>query len=195
MANNIKELRLSFLLTPKRLADRLGIKVDLLRQLENSDTPLTNEWEEALALAFGVPASAISDPAANISAIVSTAGVIQTPEHPICRIGARFAIQAMVAKLGGLNIALDLNEEELANAVQNLLAYAEEDKGGKDDPEQRLNRLSQSLQIVVLTILQSREVDPDRQFPQSMAIARDGALSLLRIYSQIDPVNRDQESG
>ncbi len=194
MMNNIKELRLAFLLTPKQLADRLGIKVDVLRQLENSDAPLATEWNEAVALAFRVPTPAISDPDADIGAVVAAASSFHVPEYPICRVGARFAIQAMVAKLGGLNIALDLSEESLANAVQNLLAYAEEEKGAEVEPELRLNRLSQSLQIVALTILQSRGVDPDREFPQTMVIARDGALSLLRIYSQLDQMNADPES-
>ncbi|NOX95282.1 MAG: helix-turn-helix transcriptional regulator [Alphaproteobacteria bacterium] len=194
MMNNIKELRLAFLLTPKQLADRLGIKVDVLRQLENSDLPLANEWNEAVALAFRVPTPTISDPDADIGAVVAAASSFHVPEYPICRVGARFAIQAMVAKLGGLNIALDLSEESLANAVQNLLAYAEEEKSAEVEPELRLNRLSQSLQIVALTILQSRGVDPDREFPQTMVIARDGALSLLRIYSQLEQVNANPES-
>jgi len=190
MMNNIKELRLAFLLTPKQLADRLGIKVDVLRQLENSDAPLANEWNEAVALAFRVPTPTISDPDADIGAVVAAASSFHVPEYPICRVGARFAIQAMVAKLGGLNIALDLSED----AVQNLLAYAEEEKGAEVEPELRLNRLSQSLQIVALTILQSRGVDPDREFPQTMVIARDGALSLLRIYSQLEQGNANPES-
>jgi len=194
MMNNIKELRLAFLLTPKQLADRLGIKVDVLRQLENSDAPLANEWNEAVALAFRVPTPTISDPDADIGAVVAAASSFHAPKHPICRVGARFAIQAMVAKLGGLNIALDLSEESLANAVQNLLAYAEEEKGAEVEPELRLNRLSQSLQIVALTILQSRGVDPGREFPQTMVIARDGALSLLRIYSQLEQGNANPES-
>lgn len=195
MANNIKELRLAFLLTPKQLAARLGIEVDLLKQLERSETPLADEWIDALALAFGVPASAVSDPATDVEAIAAAASTTPAPENPICRIGARFAIQAMVAKLGGLNIALNLSEDALAKAVQNLLSYAEENKGDSDDAEKRFNRLSQSLQITVLTILQSRGVEPDPQFAQSMATARHGALSLLQSFSHIDQAYQDQENG
>jgi len=194
MTNNIKDLRLAFLLTPKQLAARLGIEVDLLKQLERSQTPLADEWVEAMALAFGVPTSAVSDPATDIEAVAAAANSAPTPEQPICRIGARFAIQAMVAKLGGLNIALNLSEDALAKAVQNLLSYAEENKGDDDDPEKRFNRLSQSLQIAVLTILQSRGVEPDPQFAQSMATARHGALSLLQSFSQIDQARRDSEN-
>jgi len=186
VTNNIKQLRLAFLLSPKQLADRIGINVDLLRRLENSDAPLAHEWNEAFALALRVEASAISEPETDIGAAVAAASSFHTPTHPICRVGARFAIQAMVAKLGGLNIALELKEASLANAVQNLLAYAEEEKGTDTDTEHRLNRLSQSLQIVALTILQSHGVDPDHEFHQTMAIARDGALSLLRTYSHLD---------
>lgn len=194
MANNIKELRLAFLLTPKQLADRLGIEVSLLKHLEKSPSPLADEWIEAMALAFGVPNSAISEPGTDIDAVTAAAKTEATPKYQICRIGARFAIQSMVAKLGGLNIALNLSEDALAKAVQNLLAYAEEESGEECDPERQLNRLSQSLQIAVLTILQSRGVEPDPDFRQSMSIARDGALSLLQSFSQVDLARSDQEN-
>jgi len=194
MANNIKELRLAFLLTPKQLADRLGIEVDLLKELEKTNAPLADEWVEAMALALGVPESAVTDAATDIDAVAATASATPAPEHLVCRIGARFAIQAMVAKLGGLNIALNLSEDALAKAVQNLLAYAEESAEANDDDEQQLNRLSQSLQIAVLTILQSRGVEPGPDFLQSMSAARDGALSLMQAFSQIDQTRRDQET-
>ena len=191
MANNIKELRLAFLLTPKQLADRLGIEVSLLKHLEKTSSPLAEEWVEALALAFGVPKSAILEPGTDIDAVTAAAKEDKAPKHQICRIGARFAIQSMVAKLGGLNIALNLSEDALAKAVQNLLAYAEEEEGEASNPERQLNRLSQSLQIAVLTILQSRGVEPDPDFRQSMTLSRDGALSLLQSFSQIDQVRSD----
>ena len=194
MGNNIKELRLAFLLPPKQLAARLGIEVDLLKQLERSKEPLADEWVEAMALAFGVPKSAVSDPTVDIEAVAAAANSTPAPEQPVCRIGARFAIQAMVAKLGGINIALNLSEDALAKAVQNLLTYAEENRGEDDDPEKRFNRLSQSLQIAVLTILQSRGVEPDPQFGETMTTARHGALSLLQSFSQIDQNQRDAEN-
>ena len=190
MGNNIKELRLAFLLTPKQLAARLGIEVDLLKKLERSEEPLAEEWVDAMARAFGVPESAVCDPTTDVDAVAAAANAAPAPQQPICRIGARFAIQAMVAKLGGMSIALNLSEDALAKAVQNLLNYAEENKGDADDPEKRFNRLSQSLQIAVLTILQSRGVEPDPQFAQSMATARHGALSLLQSFSHIDPAGR-----
>ena len=112
----------------------------------------------------------------------------RAPSRPVktCPIGARFAIQAMVAKLGGLKMALNLDEDALATAVQNLISYVEaEDADGTE--EARLNRLSLSLRIIVLTILQSRALAPDPQFPAAMEKALAGATSLLEAYSSDRP--------
>lgn len=193
MANNVKELRLAFLLTPKELAARMGADVRQVERLESGDQPLTEEWVEAVSRALGVPASAIVDPSADIRAIV--AGSARTPVRPArtCPVGARFAIQAMVAKLGGVKMALALNEDDLARAVQNLVNYVETTEGD-DSEEERANRLSLSLQIIVLTILQSRGVAPDPEFLDAMAKAQTGAMSMLQAFSDMDRNGSETEA-
>lgn len=191
MANNIRELRLAFLLTPSQMAERVGIDVDRYKQLESGERDLKDEWVEAVSRAFGVPKSVITDPGADVKAAAENATAVLIRPYTVCRIGARYAIEAMTAKLGGLKIARELSEEELAAAAQNLISYTEDSE--PDNEEDKLNRLSQCLQIVVLTILQSRGVDPTPDLSQSMAIARDGALSMLQSFSQIDQIRRERE--
>lgn len=194
MANNIRELRVAFLLTPRQLAGLLGVGVEQYRRIEGSDETLSPEWIDAVARVLDVPASAVTDPSTDIKTVVASARPLAARQNIICRVGARFAIQAMVAKLGGMTMALDLSEDDLATAVHKLVAYVE--AGDNSDNEKRqLNRLSQSLQIAVLTILQSRGVDPGPRFPQTMAIAREGALALLQSFARIDQMARDRETG
>lgn len=192
IANNTKELRLQLLLTPKQLADRLGVTTKRLRALEQPDKPLPEGWPEAIAHALGVPASTVTHPNPDLQK-VGLESTAQAAERRVCRIAARFAILAMVAKLGGLSVASELSEPDLDLALQSLLLYTENppnagspDKKTKKDGEaekDELNRLSQSLQITVLAILQSRGVEPETDLLREMEIARDGALSLIETFS------------
>ncbi len=182
MGNNVRELRLAFLLTQKELAERMGADVKEVEGLEAAGESLGVEWIEAVSRALGVPPAAVTDPSADIRSIVARAGPLHARKIRTCPIAARFAIQAMVAKLGGLKLALSLSEEDLARTVQNLVTYVE--SGEAETDEQRLNRLSLSLQIIVLTVLQSRGVAPEPGFQDSMEKARTGAMSLLQAFSE-----------
>lgn len=192
MGNNLKELRLAFLLTPSELAARIGTDALQIERLEAEDRDLSEEWVEAISRTLGVPPSSVVDPSADIRAIVARADKSAGKSVETCPIGARFAILAMVAKLGGLKMALSLDEDALATAVQNLISYVEAGEGD-DAPEKRFNRLSLSLQIIVLTILQSRGVLPGPQFQQSMDQALAGATSLLLAFSRNGTIDPDAE--
>ncbi len=182
MGNNLRDLRLAFLLTPRELAERMGADVQQIARLEAEGRELSEEWVEAIARALGVPKSAVIDPAADIKAIVMRAGPVAGKPVRTCPIAARFAIQAMVAKLGGLKMALSLDEDALATAAQNLISYVE--SGEEDEtPEARLSRQSLALRIIVLTILQSRAFAPDPRLPEAMEKALAGATSLLEAFS------------
>ena len=185
MGNNIRELRLAFLLTPKELARRMGTYPLQVRRLEEAGRKLSDEWIEAVAEALGVPAAAVTDPKADIKSIVAAAGAPSPSRFVTCPIAARFAIQAMAARLGGMKLALALTEDDLATAVRNLVAYvdAEPDAG----EAARAIRLSQALQIVVLAILQSHGVSLDPRQLQAVSHAESGASSLILEFSRIDP--------
>lgn len=191
MGNNVKALRLAFLLTPKELAERMGADVRQVERLEANEGALSEEWVEAVSRALGVPASAVVDPFADIAAIAAKAGRRVPPRLETCPIGARFAIQALVAKLGGLDMALSLSEDELGRTVQNLISYLESDE--EDSEEERFNRLSRALQIVSLTVLQSRGFVPGAGFQEKMSKALPGAMSLLKAFSGIGPARADSE--
>lgn len=184
MANNIKELRLAFLLTPKELAARMGTYPQQVRRLEDAGRKLDDEWIEAVAEALGVPKAAVTDPSADIRAIVAAAQP-RGAGYRTCPIAARFAVQAMTARLGGMKLALALTEDDLAAAVRNLIAYVE--AGPEDEGEAaRASRLSQALQIVVLAILQSHGASLRPRQLQAIPLADQGASSLIRWFSQID---------
>lgn len=185
ITNNTKALRLALLLTPQQMAARIGVTTKRLQELEQSDCILPEEWHEALAHALGVPVSAITDPGTDIEQTAREAKQTETPQHRICRIAARYALVSMVAKLGGLDVALDLDETDLELALQNMILYAEESENPESEQD-RLNRLSQSLQITALAILQSRGVEPEADLLHEMEIARDGALSLIEAFSRAD---------
>lgn len=184
MANNIRDLRVAFLLTPRELAERMGTYPQQIYRLEASSSTPSIEWIEAVAEALGVPQSVVVDPNADINAIAKAARLKVQTARRTCPIGARFAVQAMVARLGGLKIALSLSEDDLAAAVRNLVAYVDIDDEN-DNEEKRANRLSQSLQIVVLAILQSHGISLDSKFVQAVAKADQGASSLIRAFSEI----------
>lgn len=184
MANNIRDLRVAFLLTPRALAERMGTYPQQVYRLEATDATPSIEWVEAVADALGVPQYVVTDPRADIRAIADATRLTLKPARRTCPIGARFAIQAMVARLGGLKIALALSEDDLAAAVRNLVAYVDVTEE-EDDEERRAIRLSQSLQIVVLAILQSHGISLDPRFVQAVAKADRGASSLIRAFSEI----------
>lgn len=185
MGNNIKELRLAFLLTPQEMAARMGADVSTLERLESGEHDLSIEWIEAVSMALGVPASAVHDPSTDIRAIVTGAGSLPARQAKTCPIATRYAILALVAKFGGLKIADSLDENDLARAVQNFVNYVESETGAEgtaDNP----NRLSLPLQLIVLTILQSRGVSPAPGLLREMEKAQQAATSLVEAFSGID---------
>ena len=198
IANNTKALRLQLLLTPRQLADRLGVTTKRLRELERPGQNLPDGWAEAVAHALGVSSSVVTTPNTDIKQAVAQADDAKIDERRLCRIAARFAILAMVAKLGGLQIATELSEPDLELALQNLLLYTEEFSSAastdEDAAKDELSRLSQSLQITVLAILQSRGVEPETDLLEEMEIARDGALSLIETFSRADRSRRAWET-
>lgn len=189
LANNIKKLRIEFLLSPREFARLIGIYPDYIARLESGARPLSDIWIDAVAKALGVPPEAVTDPDVDIKAVAANAR--RPPEHPpvLCPIGARYAILALVAKLGGLRRAESLDEDDIADAVQNLVAYVDDqtpDLPGEKKDEIKANRLLRGLQISALTILQYHEAEPPPNFQEEMETALQGAMSLLEAFSRID---------
>ncbi|MCK5744867.1 MAG: helix-turn-helix transcriptional regulator [Oricola sp.] len=188
IANNIKELRISFLLSPGDLARRIGIYPEYIARLESGDRTLSELWIDAVARALGVPREAVT--AANEDLF---RGAHMSPEKlpkleppVLCPVGARFAVLSLIAKSAGLKSANGLSEDDLADAVLSLVTYV-----GRERDRGTANRLSQGLQITALTILQSCLPDPPEDFQEMFARALPGALGLLEAYSGI--VDREPE--
>ncbi|MEO1135629.1 MAG: hypothetical protein AAFW68_03325 [Pseudomonadota bacterium] len=180
----------------------VGIYPDYIRRLESGDRPLTELWVDAVARALNVPATMVTDPAADIDALARKLPRPKRNYAPLCPVGARYAIVSLVAKLGGLKTAQNLDEDDLADAVQSLMAFigASDDVGEANDGVDEksaaidLNRLSKCLQITVLIILQSRSPDLPADFEQRLERLVPGALSLLEVFSDVDGAERGREN-
>lgn len=183
IANNIKELRISFLLSPGDFARRVGIYPEYVARLESGGRALDDLWIDAVARALGVPREAITAANEDIfrGAHMSPEKLPKLEPPVLCPVGARFAVLALIAKAAGLKIANALSEDDLADAVLSLVAYVGRERDGG-----AANRLSQGLQITALTILQSCLPDPPEDFQETFERALPGALALLEGYSGLD---------
>lgn len=197
MANNIKKLRLAFLLGPREFSRLVGIWPDYLPRLESGARALTDGWIEAVATALGVAPEAVLDPDANIPAIAARAGRPRVTSPAICPLAARFAIVSLLAKTGGLALASGVGEDDLADAVCNLVAFVGAGErrapSGKLSAE-ALSRLSKGLQITVLAMLQSGCDEPPPDFADRLSTALPGAIGLIEAFSQIDELARAPET-
>lgn len=185
MANNIRRLRVAFLLTPKQLAALIGADASDVERIEADDFALGEEWIAAVAGALGVPASAVTDPEIDLDALRKCAPDVKACRHDLCPTGARFAILAIVAKFGGLKLAKRLDEDDLARAVQNFISFVEADSSQNE--EELFTRQKLALRIAVLAILQSRAVAPGPHFEEDLEEALTGGAAMIRSFSRIGP--------
>jgi hypothetical protein len=183
MGNNIRRLRVAFLLTPTELANRMGADAFDIERIENENFTLGEEWVAAVSAALGVAPEAITDPLIDVDAVREAARATTGPVRRLCPIGARFAILALVAKFGGLKFAKRLDEDDLARAVQNVERFVSETE--ENNAEVRLSRLTLALRIAVLAILQSREAAPRIPQQGDLDDALQGASLLLDRFSRI----------
>jgi len=183
MGNNIRRLRVAFLLTPTELANRMGADAFDIERIEKENFVLGEEWVAAVSAALGVPPEAVTDPLVNVDAVREAAQATASPVRRLCPIGARFAILALVAKFGGLKFAKRLDEDDLARAVQNVERFVSETE--EDAVELRLNRLTLALRITVLAILQSRDAARRIPLQGDLDDALQGASMLLDRFSRI----------
>ncbi|WDI32970.1 helix-turn-helix transcriptional regulator [Hyphococcus flavus] len=189
MANNLKELRIALLLSPRELARLIGIYPEYISRLESQDRPIGELWAEAITKALGVPAYALTDSEVDIAAIAARAKPRVERPPVLCPIAARYAIMALVAKMGGLWRAEAIEEDDIADAVQNLVAYVDDETPnlpGEKAGEVRASRLLRGLQISALTILQYHEADLTPDFQNQLEIAVLGAVQLLEAFSSVD---------
>lgn len=197
MANNIKKLRLAFLLGPREFSRLIGIYPDYLPRLESGERALTDGWIEAVAAALRIAPEAVLDPDANIPALAARAERPLVTSPALCPIGARFAILALVAKTGGLAVASKVDEDNLADAVCNLIAFV---TGGErrapsgELPPAMVNRLEKGLQITALAILQSCADEPPSDFQERLQAALPGASALIEAFSKLDELARAPET-
>lgn len=184
MGNNVRRLRVAFLLTPKELAARIGADASDVERIEADGFILGAEWIDAIAGALGVPGSAVTDPAADIEGLRAASASEPAPVQRICPIGARYAILALVAKLGGGKLANRLDEDDVARAVRNLIAFT--DEGAADGPPS-VSRQTLALRITVLAILQAQGFSPQPRFEADLEEALPAAAQMMSRFSRIGP--------
>ncbi|MGE0183946.1 MAG: helix-turn-helix domain-containing protein [Parvularculaceae bacterium] len=183
MANNVRRLRVAFLLTPSDFARRLRADPIDVERMEAAGYRLTPEWIEAVARALGVSPETVTDPNLNLNALTGkTPPAQQAP--PVCPVATRYAILALTAKFAGLKFARDIDDDSLARAVLNFFAFVESaDEPGRAND---LTRQKRALQIAVLTILQARGFVPGPTFETELQDALPGAMEMMRRFAAID---------
>ncbi len=180
--NNIKELRLAFLLTPQELAARMGTYPEQVLRLEASEEPLPAEWIESVSEALGVPSDAVIARRVDYDALIGESAVQLAEPFRLCPSTIRFALTAVVARLAGLSLALGLPEDELAIAVRNIIDFVEHDRRSDATPPD-VSRLFQSLQITVVAILQARGVVLTEQDLGALRQTTQAAAAMIEIMS------------
>lgn len=192
MANNIQDLRLAFLLSQREFARLIGIYPDYVSRLESGERALSEVWIDAVSEGLGVPRSAVAAPSIDAAALAASLPRPLPRKLIVCPIAARNAILSLAEKLGGPSMLRQIGADSLADAVRTLIAYVEEGASG-EDPGESANRLSQGLQITVLTILQSCSDDPPPGFQRAMETILPGAVRLIEAFSQVDETAPDRE--
>ena len=184
MANNVRKLRVAFLLTPSQLAQRIRAEPEDVHRIEAPGYDLSEEWVRAVALALGVPESALTDPHVDIDGVKANAAPPKA-SMKICPIATRYAMIAVISKLAGSIFAAKIESDDLARAMQNFFAFIDDQP--EISEERALIRQKLALQIAVLAILQSRGFQPDDRFEARLEKAIAGAADLIRQFSAIDP--------
>ncbi len=180
--NNVRRLRVAFLLTPRQLAARMGAETSDVERIEAEGFELSEEWIIAVARALGVPESAVTSPKLDVEELRLCATDVPMPTA-LCPTAARHALLALVAKFGGPKMARALDEDDIARAVQNFRRFVETGEGDVAS----LSRLKQALQITVLACLQSRDFAPGPNFQADLEEALSGAAEMVRRFSRIGP--------
>ena len=187
--NNLKTLRLSLRMSRDAFAARIGVYPDYLIHLETSDRKLTAAWSEAIAKGFGVAPEDFASPV--FDGVADGVASLPPMRRFACPIAIRFALQMLIARIAGVSRSLELTEDQYADAVISLNAFladsAEDAEGGERD---QFNRLLKGLQITVLTIVQSCEIDPRNGFEERLAAALPPLARLIEAFSHpnvLDP--------
>lgn len=184
MANNVRRLRVAFLLTPSQLARRIRAEPEDVHRIESPGYELGEEWIRAVASGLGVPAKAVTDPLIDVDFVKANAAPPKA-SLDICPIATKHAIIAVISKMAGSRAAAQIDDDDLARAIQNYFAFVDNEPDAME--ERLLTRQTLALRIAVLAILQSLEFQPDPRFESKLDIALAGASDLIRQFSSIDP--------
>ncbi|MEZ5895962.1 MAG: helix-turn-helix transcriptional regulator [Parvularculaceae bacterium] len=186
MANNIRRLRLAFLLTPRDLAARLGTDETDIFRIESPTYHLDDQWIAAAARAFCVDEHVITDEEIDLDAIVS-ASFLTEPAMTVvfCPVAVRYGLLTLTAKIAGMRVARSLDDDELARAAQQMAAFVESENPAANDNDARINRLKLALQIAVLAILQARGVRVESHFQQVLDEGVPAVAQLIEGFSRI----------
>ena len=187
--NNIRKLRLAFLLTPAELARLMRAEPSDVERIEAQTRPLAEEWIRSVSRALGILPEFITAPDISTSAVRAMSTGFAEPPNA-CPIAARYAISAILAKFGGAEFAARIDPDDLARLIQNFYDFVENDRSGNEKSE--LNRRRLALQITVLTFLQSRDFEPGQTFQTDLAEATAGALALMDRFSMIGRAPEEQ---
>lgn len=181
--NFLQSTRMSLRLSREEFARRIGIYPDYIADLEVSDRKLSAVWAEAVAQGLGVSLETIADPL--FDGVKTPDGPLPAQRRFACPVATRFALQTLIAYIAGVNRTLDISEDQYADAVVGLNLFLADGAEEADSVEMRFNRLLKGLQITVLTIAQSCEIDPESAFEKKMDAALPPLARLIESFSDL----------
>ncbi len=185
MANNVRRLRVALLLTPRQLAARMGADPSDVERIEAENFALSDDWIDAVARALRIPRGVVTAAHVDYDEIREFSKAAAKTVRLPCPVATRFAILAIVAKFAGIKFIRQLDEDDVARAVQGAVAFVGEDRDF--DREDDFNRLTLALRIAALAILQSRDFVPGPRFEGDLEEILQGSAELIRRYSRIVP--------
>ena len=181
--NYLQSTRMSLRMSREEFARRIGIYTDYIADLEVSERALSSVWDEAVAQGLGVKPDVISDPL--FEGVKAPQAPLPPPRRFACPIATRFALQTLIAYIAGVNRTLEISEDQYADAVVGLNLFLADGAEDGDDADARFNRLLKGLQITVLTIAQSCEIDPENAFETKMDAALPPLARLIEAFSDL----------
>lgn len=181
--NFLQTTRIGLRLSRQEFARRIGIYPDYIADLEVSDRALPSVWVEAVVQGLGVGPEIVDD--YMFEGVKAPDGPLPPPRRFACPIATRFALQTLIAYIAGVNRTLEISEDQYADAVVGLNLFLADDREEDDTAEIRFNRLLKGLQITVLTIVQSCEIDPENGFEKKMDAALPPLARLIESFSDL----------
>lgn len=195
MVNQIKKIRNLRGMTQKDVAELCGTTPQTIERLENNRRGLSQKWIDKVAKALEVdPGEIIAESLDRdiVSKLQQPPANEQYNAPDISPLACKFAILSVVSELAGRDITDRLTAKQVASLVDAFTA--DFDRQGKPKTSaEHVNRLQQSLEVVVAEILHSQRFPFPADYLHRTQIAVSGAAALILTLSSISVIDSPEQ--